>query len=62
MKRVSSQDVDMKIEPTSSHGESDVVIEVKRAKPWSLVASVDNSGTRATGKLAITRRDRFGCG
>ncbi|CAD6550400.1 ShlB/FhaC/HecB family hemolysin secretion/activation protein [Paraburkholderia sabiae] len=51
MKRVSSQDVDMKIEPTSSPGESDVVIEVKRAKPWSLVASVDNSGTRATGKL-----------
>jgi len=51
MKRVSSQDVDMKIEPTNSPGESDVVIEVKRAKPWSIVASVDNSGTRATGKL-----------
>ncbi|SIT41610.1 Polypeptide-transport-associated domain protein ShlB-type [Paraburkholderia piptadeniae] len=51
MKRVSSQDVDMKIEPTTSPGESDVVIDVKRTKPWSVVASIDNSGTRATGKL-----------
>ncbi|MBB5443890.1 MULTISPECIES: ShlB/FhaC/HecB family hemolysin secretion/activation protein [unclassified Paraburkholderia] len=51
MKRVSSQDVDMKIEPTDVPGESDVVVTVKRAKPWTVVASVDNSGTRATGKL-----------
>ncbi len=50
MKRVASQDVDMKIEPTEAPGESDVVITVKRAKPWSFVASVDNSGTKATGK------------
>ena len=51
MKRVASQDADMKIEPTSAPGESDVVISVKRSKPWSIVASVDNSGSRATGKL-----------
>jgi hemolysin activation/secretion protein len=51
MKRVSNQYVDMKIEPTDSPGESDVVLSVKRSKPWSLVASVDNSGSRATGKL-----------
>ncbi|WP_244813744.1 ShlB/FhaC/HecB family hemolysin secretion/activation protein [Caballeronia sp. Lep1P3] len=51
MKRVASQDVDMKIEPTELPGESDVVLTVKRSKPWSLVASVDNSGSRATGKL-----------
>ncbi|KWO60429.1 ShlB/FhaC/HecB family hemolysin secretion/activation protein [Burkholderia territorii] len=51
MKRVSSQDVDMKIEPTATPGESDVVITVKRTKPWTVVASIDNSGTRATGKL-----------
>ncbi|WP_035966015.1 ShlB/FhaC/HecB family hemolysin secretion/activation protein [Caballeronia grimmiae] len=51
MKRVASQDVAMKIEPTSVPGESDVVLTLKRAKPWSLVASVDNSGSRATGKL-----------
>jgi hemolysin activation/secretion protein len=51
MKRVASQDVDMKIEPTSTPGESDVVISIKRAKPWRVVASIDNSGSRATGKL-----------
>ncbi|SAL41176.1 polypeptide-transport-associated domain-containing protein [Caballeronia sordidicola] len=50
MKRVASQDVDMKIEPTDTPGESDVVVTVKRAKPWSFVASIDNSGTDATGK------------
>ncbi|MEX3934362.1 ShlB/FhaC/HecB family hemolysin secretion/activation protein [Paraburkholderia phymatum] len=50
MKRVASQDVDMKIEPTESPGESDVVISVKRSKPWSFVASIDNSGAKATGK------------
>ncbi|MFL9872954.1 ShlB/FhaC/HecB family hemolysin secretion/activation protein [Paraburkholderia megapolitana] len=51
MKRVSSQDVDMQIVPTDVPGESDVVVTVKRTKPWTLVASVDNSGARATGKL-----------
>ncbi|WNC89044.1 ShlB/FhaC/HecB family hemolysin secretion/activation protein [Paraburkholderia sp. FT54] len=50
MKRVSSQDVDMKIEPSDMPGESDVVLTVKRSKPWSFVASVDNSGSDATGK------------
>jgi hemolysin activation/secretion protein len=50
MKRVASQDVDMKIEPTDTPGESDIVVTLKRSKPWSLVASVDNSGTEATGK------------
>lgn len=51
MKRVASQDVDMQVVPTGTPGESDVEITVKRTKPWSVVASVDNSGTRATGKL-----------
>ncbi|MDR5828370.1 ShlB/FhaC/HecB family hemolysin secretion/activation protein [Caballeronia sp. LP006] len=51
MKRVASQDADMKIEPTDIPGESDVVLTVKRGKPYSFVASVDNSGSRATGKL-----------
>lgn len=50
MKRVASQDVDMQIVPTSVPGRSDVVIAVKRNKPWNLVASVDNSGVRSTGK------------
>ncbi|REG59244.1 hemolysin activation/secretion protein [Paraburkholderia sp. BL6669N2] len=50
MKRVASQDVDMKIEPTDIPGESDVVVTVRRAKPLTFVASVDNSGTSSTGK------------
>ncbi|HEY1999624.1 ShlB/FhaC/HecB family hemolysin secretion/activation protein, partial [Paraburkholderia sp.] len=50
MKRVSSQDVSMEIKPTDVPGESDVVLTVKRAKPWTFVASVDNSGTESTGK------------
>ncbi len=51
MKRVSSQDVSMQIVPAGQPGESDVVLDVKRGKPWTVVASIDNSGTRATGKL-----------
>ncbi|WP_269507316.1 ShlB/FhaC/HecB family hemolysin secretion/activation protein [Burkholderia sp. IMCC1007] len=51
MKRVSSQDVSMQIVPADVPGESDVVLDVKRGRPWSVVASVDNSGTRATGRL-----------
>ncbi|KVD49932.1 hypothetical protein WT24_08140 [Burkholderia sp. MSMB1078WGS] len=51
MKRVSSQDVSMQIVPADVPGESDVVLDVKRSKPWTVVASIDNSGTRATGKL-----------
>ncbi|TGP42733.1 ShlB/FhaC/HecB family hemolysin secretion/activation protein [bacterium M00.F.Ca.ET.228.01.1.1] len=50
MKRVSSQDASMEIRPTDVAGESDVVLTVNRAKPWTFVASVDNSGTKPTGK------------
>ncbi|MGN4069559.1 ShlB/FhaC/HecB family hemolysin secretion/activation protein, partial [Burkholderia gladioli] len=51
MKRVTSQDVSMQIVPADQPGESDVVLDVKRGKPWTVVASIDNSGTRATGRL-----------
>lgn len=51
MKRVSSQDVSMQIVPGDLPGESDVVLDIKRGKPWTVVASIDNSGTRATGRL-----------
>ena len=51
MKRVSSQDVSMQIVPADTPGESDVVLDIKRGKPWTVVASIDNSGTRATGRL-----------
>ncbi|UBM07928.1 ShlB/FhaC/HecB family hemolysin secretion/activation protein [Cupriavidus metallidurans] len=50
MKRVASQDAEMQVVPTATPGVSDVVITVKRGKPWTVVASVDNSGTEATGK------------
>lgn len=51
MKRPASQDADMRIEPTDRPGESDILISLKRSKPWTLVASIDNFGSRATGKL-----------
>ncbi|WP_322012980.1 ShlB/FhaC/HecB family hemolysin secretion/activation protein [Paraburkholderia sp. J12] len=50
MKRVPNQDATMQIEPGTSPGESDVVVTVKRTKPWSLVLSTDNSGTDETGR------------
>ena len=51
MKRVPNQDVDMQIVPGPSTGESDVVISVKRTKPWSLSVSADDSGLKSTGPL-----------
>jgi hemolysin activation/secretion protein len=51
MKRVPNQDVDMQIVPGRSIGESDVVISVKRTRPWSLAVSVDDSGLESTGQL-----------
>ena len=50
MKRVASQDVDMQILPTDVPGQSDVVLEVKRIKPWKLTLSLDDSGAKSTGK------------
>ncbi|WP_460903719.1 ShlB/FhaC/HecB family hemolysin secretion/activation protein [Paraburkholderia jirisanensis] len=50
MKRVPNQDVDMEIVPGPAPGESDIVISVKRQKPWSLTLSADDSGLRSTGQ------------
>ena len=50
MKRVPNQDATMQIVPGEAPGESDVVISVKRTKPWSLVVSTDNSGLSETGR------------
>jgi hemolysin activation/secretion protein len=50
MKRMASQDATMQIMPTDQPGESDVVVTVKRSKPWTFTVSADNSGTDATGK------------
>ncbi|WP_169708713.1 ShlB/FhaC/HecB family hemolysin secretion/activation protein [Trinickia terrae] len=51
MKRVTNQDVDMQIVPGQTTGESDVVITVKRTKPWTLSFSLDDSGLKSTGQL-----------
>jgi hemolysin activation/secretion protein len=51
MKRVPNQDVSMQIVPADLPGQSDVVLDVKRTRPWTMAASVDNAGARATGKL-----------
>jgi len=50
MKRVPNQDATMQIVPGTTPGESDVVVAVKRTKPWSLAVSADNSGTNETGR------------
>lgn len=51
MKRVSSQEVDMQIVPAGNMGESDIIISVKRSKPWRVIASLDDSGAKGTGKM-----------
>ncbi len=50
MKRVPSQEVDMQIVPAGSMGESDVVISLKRIKPWRIVTTLDDTGAKGTGK------------
>lgn len=54
MKRVPSQDVDIKIEPAKITGQSNILLTIKRTKPWKLVTSIDDSGTESTGKLQTT--------
>ncbi len=51
MKRIPNQDVEMRIVPGASTGESEVVITVKRTKPWSFAVSADDSGLKSTGQL-----------
>lgn len=51
---VPSQSADIKIEPGSKEGESNLVIDIKRSKPWTLMTSVDNSGTKTTGRAQMS--------
>lgn len=51
IKRVPSQDADMKISPGDKPGESDVNITIKSTKPFRMTLSLDDSGTEATGKI-----------
>ncbi|GAB4120250.1 MAG: ShlB/FhaC/HecB family hemolysin secretion/activation protein [Sideroxydans sp.] len=50
MKRVPSQEVDMRIVPAGNMGESDILISVKRGKPWKVIATLDDTGAKGTGK------------
>lgn len=54
MKRVPSQEVDIKILPAKLPGQSDIVLSVKRTKPWKMILSLDDSGLESTGKMQAT--------
>ncbi|WP_371368278.1 hypothetical protein SRRS_19160 [Sporomusa rhizae] len=54
MKRVPSQEVDIKIQPAKEEGQSDLLLAVKRSKSWKVVTTIDDSGTKSTGKLQST--------
>jgi len=51
MKRVTSQDVDMQLVPAEALGESDVVVSLKRTKPWKITGNLDDTGSKGTGKV-----------
>ncbi|EGO65233.1 ShlB/FhaC/HecB family hemolysin secretion/activation protein [Acetonema longum] len=51
MKRIPSQDVTMQLVPGDQPGQSGILLTAKEAKPWKLVYSLDDSGSRSTGKL-----------
>lgn len=50
LKRVPNQDVDMQIVPADALGESDVMLDVKRTKPYTLSANFDDGGAKGTGQ------------
>ncbi|KJV36621.1 ShlB/FhaC/HecB family hemolysin secretion/activation protein [Luteibacter yeojuensis] len=50
-KRVPSQDVTIDIAPADVAGQSDLVVSVTRTRPWHVVASLDDTGSRGTGRL-----------
>lgn len=53
LKRVPSQDATMDIVPGDKPGESDVVITLKRQKLWRGALSLDDAGSRATGRSQV---------
>lgn len=59
MKRVPSQEVSIDIAPGEAPGESDIVLTVKRSKPWHLGLSLDDSGAKATGRLQTSLNASF---
>lgn len=60
MKRVPNQDVKMQLVPGAEPGESDVVIDIQRSnKPWNIGLSIDDSGTKSTGRLQASANLSF---
>jgi hemolysin activation/secretion protein len=51
IKRVPSQDADMQISPGENPGESDVNITMKSSNPFRMTLSLDDSGSKSTGKI-----------
>ncbi len=50
LKRVPSADADIQIEPADEPGQSDLVVRYQQAFPLRLSLSLDDSGTKGTGK------------
>lgn len=59
MKRVASQDVTIDIVPGMAPGESDLVLTLKRGKPWRLGVILDDAGAKATGRRQATLTASF---
>ena len=51
LKRVPSADANMELVPTDVVGETDVVIAYKQSLPFHLTLGLDDSGSKATGRL-----------
>lgn len=54
MKRLPNQDVNMQLVPGDKTGETEVIIQVKRTKPWNVGISFDDSGLSTTGKIQMS--------
>lgn len=51
LKRIPSADANIELEPSEEVGETDVVIQYKQTFPFHLTLGLDDSGTKATGRL-----------
>ncbi len=51
LKRVSSAEADVQLSPSEAIGETDVVISYKQRFPFHLTLGLDDSGSKATGRL-----------
>ena len=51
LKRVPSADANIELMPSEEVGETDVVIQYKQGLPFHLTLGLDDSGTKATGRL-----------